>query len=220
MSRTRWIIFWMSCVFFYSGIQSETGFAECADLECKCFSTKSRYKVNPRFIPKDAHQHTLVSACGLVQRTKIFASRHILTNFKIKLQDSILGNGQFQNVAHSDSAIINIELEITCTKIIWLPACLLSHSSLFIPPSEYPAATSDSKPVPSTGRGGLTGFLYEKTGVTGAWTLGVGIGAYLISKELYVINSEVHAYTAVYYESSDRLSSIPSKSTKSIYIVP
>ena len=77
--------------------------------------------------------------------------------------------------------------------------------------SEYPAATSDSKPVSSNGRGGLTGFLYEKTGVTGAWTLGVGVGAYLLSKELYVINSEVCLYTVV-YESSDQLSSAPVKS--------
>lgn len=34
------------------------------------------------------------------------------------------------------------------------------------------------------------GFLQEKTGVTGAWTLGVGVSAYLISKELYVMGSE------------------------------
>ena len=64
--------------------------------------------------------------------------------------------------------------------------------------SQYPAATSDSKPVPSNRRGGLTGLLYEKTGVTGAWTLGVGVGAYLISKELYVINSEVQMYMCIW----------------------
>ena len=52
------------------------------------------------------------------------------------------------------------------------------------PKAEVPA----TKP---TGKGGLTGFLQEKTGVTGAWTLGVGVGAYAISKELYIINSEV-----------------------------
>ena len=50
-------------------------------------------------------------------------------------------------------------------------------------PAEVPAKT--------TGRGGLTGFLQEKTGVTGAWTLGVGVAVYALSKELYVINSEV-----------------------------
>ena len=52
--------------------------------------------------------------------------------------------------------------------------------------------TEASKPAvtKSSSRGGLTGFLEEKTGVTGAWTLGVGVSAYLISKELYVINSE------------------------------
>lgn len=50
--------------------------------------------------------------------------------------------------------------------------------------------TAPPKPaVPS--RPGLTGFLYDKTGVTGAWTLGVGLSAYLISKELYVFNAEV-----------------------------
>lgn len=55
----------------------------------------------------------------------------------------------------------------------------------FIPPIA-------AKPVPqSSSRGGLTGYLQDKTGVTGAWTLGVGVTAYLISKELYVINSEV-----------------------------
>lgn len=46
-----------------------------------------------------------------------------------------------------------------------------------------PPATEDS-------RDGLTGFLQEKTGVTGAWTLGVGVGTYLISKELYVLGPE------------------------------
>ena len=40
------------------------------------------------------------------------------------------------------------------------------------------------------GRTGLTGFLEQKTGVTGALTLGVGVSAYLISKEIYIINSE------------------------------
>ena len=55
---------------------------------------------------------------------------------------------------------------------------------------------ASTKPVPSSERGGLTGFLYEKTGVTGAWTLGVGVGAYLISKELYVINSEVKSISS------------------------
>ena len=40
-------------------------------------------------------------------------------------------------------------------------------------------------------RRGLTAFLYDKTGVTGAWTLGIGVSAYLISKEYYVMNGEV-----------------------------
>lgn len=47
-------------------------------------------------------------------------------------------------------------------------------------------------PVTQSSRDGLTGLLQEKTGVTGAATLGVGVGAYLISKELYVVNSEVN----------------------------
>lgn len=47
-----------------------------------------------------------------------------------------------------------------------------------------------SKPT-TTGRTGLTGFLEDKTGVTGAWTLGVGVAAYLLSKEIYVVNNEV-----------------------------
>lgn len=51
-----------------------------------------------------------------------------------------------------------------------------------------------SKPVIAGQRGGLTGFLQEKTGVTGAWTLGVGVTAYLFSKEIYVINSEVRGH--------------------------
>lgn len=52
---------------------------------------------------------------------------------------------------------------------------------------------SSSKPAESksSSRGGLTGFLQEKTGVTGAWMLGVGVSALLVSKELYIINSEV-----------------------------
>lgn len=47
-----------------------------------------------------------------------------------------------------------------------------------------------SKPT-TTGRTGLTGFLEDKTGVTGAWTLGVGVAAYLLSKEIYILNNEV-----------------------------
>ena len=50
--------------------------------------------------------------------------------------------------------------------------------------------TAPPKPAVQS-RPGLTGFLYDKTGVTGAWTLGVGLSAYLISKELYVFNAEV-----------------------------
>lgn len=34
-------------------------------------------------------------------------------------------------------------------------------------------------------------LLKDKTGVTGPAMLGVGVSAYLISKELYVVNSEV-----------------------------
>ena len=36
----------------------------------------------------------------------------------------------------------------------------------------------------------MAGFLEEKTGVTGAGTLGVGVAAYLLSKEIYIINNE------------------------------
>lgn len=50
--------------------------------------------------------------------------------------------------------------------------------------------TETPKPVSTGGRTGLTGFLEGKTGVTGAGTLGVGVVAYLISKEIYIINSE------------------------------
>lgn len=46
------------------------------------------------------------------------------------------------------------------------------------------------KPVSTTGRTGLTGFLEDKTGVTGAGMLGVGVAAYMISKEIYVVNNE------------------------------
>ena len=50
-------------------------------------------------------------------------------------------------------------------------------------------------PVPTTTttkeRGLITKFLYDKTGVTGSWTLGLGFAAFLISKEYYVVNSEV-----------------------------
>ena len=51
-------------------------------------------------------------------------------------------------------------------------------------------AADVAKPVPSSGRTGLAGFLEEKTGVTGAGTLGVGVAAYLLSKEIYIINNE------------------------------
>ena len=50
--------------------------------------------------------------------------------------------------------------------------------------------TDAPKPAASSKRTGLTGFLEEKTGVTGAGTLGVGVAAYLISKEIYVVNNE------------------------------
>ena len=53
-----------------------------------------------------------------------------------------------------------------------------------------PCRVDVSKPT-TTGRTGLTGFLEDKTGVTGAWTLGVGVAAYLLSKEIYVVNNEV-----------------------------
>ena len=39
--------------------------------------------------------------------------------------------------------------------------------------------------------GGIGEMLKDKTGVTGLGTLGVGVAAYLISKELYIVNSEV-----------------------------
>lgn len=50
-------------------------------------------------------------------------------------------------------------------------------------------------PVPATTttkeRGPVSKFLFEKTGVTGAWTLGLGFAAFLVSKEYYIINAEV-----------------------------
>ena len=67
----------------------------------------------------------------------------------------------------------------------------LTDTFLFL--AKTPVATGSS-------RGGLTGYLQEKTGVTGAWTLGVGVSAYLISKELYIVNSEVRVcVTGVHY---------------------
>ena len=61
----------------------------------------------------------------------------------------------------------------------------------------YGLYTAPPKPaVPA--RSGLTGFLSDKTGVTGAWTLGVGLSAYLISKELYVFNAEVRLLPCSY----------------------
>ena len=63
----------------------------------------------------------------------------------------------------------------------------LSYSSLpFLAKSPKPVATTAT----SSG-GGLTGFLREKTGVTGAWTLGLGLSAYFLSKEFYVVDGEV-----------------------------
>ncbi|CAI8023516.1 ATP synthase F(0) complex subunit B1, mitochondrial [Geodia barretti] len=54
-----------------------------------------------------------------------------------------------------------------------------------------PRFTNDTpQPVSTSGRTGLAGFLESKTGVTGAGTLGVGMAAYLISKEIYIINNE------------------------------
>ena len=45
---------------------------------------------------------------------------------------------------------------------------------------------------PSTNNGGgISGFLRDKTGVTGPWMLGTGVAAYCLSKEVYVITSEV-----------------------------
>ena len=54
----------------------------------------------------------------------------------------------------------------------------------------YRFSADTPKPVSTSGRTGLTGFLEDKTGVTGAGTLGVGVAAYLISKEIYIINNE------------------------------
>jgi hypothetical protein len=60
------------------------------------------------------------------------------------------------------------------------------HLCSLAKPPAAPAVTP-----PAAGGEGLTEFLQDKTGVTGAWTLGVGVTAYLISKELYVIGPEV-----------------------------
>ena len=39
--------------------------------------------------------------------------------------------------------------------------------------------------------GGMSDFLSDKTGVTGAWTLGAGLTAVAISKEILIIHNEV-----------------------------
>ncbi len=44
--------------------------------------------------------------------------------------------------------------------------------------------------TPCTGNVGIRAGLVEKLGVTGPWTLGVGLGLYVIGKEFYVMNSE------------------------------
>ena len=40
-------------------------------------------------------------------------------------------------------------------------------------------------------RATVSQFLYDKTGVTGAWVLGVGLASVAISKELYIFNHVV-----------------------------
>ena len=47
--------------------------------------------------------------------------------------------------------------------------------------------------------GGIRDGLVEKLGVTGPWTLGVGLGLYAVSKELYVVNSEVCVCLCAHY---------------------
>ena len=46
-------------------------------------------------------------------------------------------------------------------------------------------------------RTSLSQFLHDKTGVTGAWVLGVGLTSVAISKELYVFNHVVCMYDYV-----------------------
>ena len=43
----------------------------------------------------------------------------------------------------------------------------------------------------SPNRTSLSQFLHDKTGVTGAWVLGVGLASVAISKEIYVFNHVV-----------------------------
>ena len=56
------------------------------------------------------------------------------------------------------------------------------HSSLV---ADSPAVSTP----PS--RTSLSQFLHDKTGVTGAWILGVGLASVAISKEIYVFNHVV-----------------------------
>lgn len=67
------------------------------------------------------------------------------------------------------------------------PAALSPRSAL---------ATSTVQPLPEKRSGaGLKEFLKEKTGVTGAGTLGFGLAALAISKEIIIIHAEVCVYT-------------------------
>ena len=47
----------------------------------------------------------------------------------------------------------------------------------------------------------LKHFLYDKTGVTGAWVLGVGLASVAISKELYIFNHVVCTFVLYIYVS-------------------
>ncbi|XP_064397743.1 ATP synthase F(0) complex subunit B1, mitochondrial-like [Halichondria panicea] len=50
--------------------------------------------------------------------------------------------------------------------------------------------SATTPPLKPEGNVGIRAGLVEKLGVTGPWTLGVGLGLYVIGKEFYVMNSE------------------------------
>ena len=55
-----------------------------------------------------------------------------------------------------------------------------------------------SAPKPAVPSASIKELLVEKIGVTGPWTLGVGVALYVFGQELYVMNSEVNCYYCFY----------------------
>ena len=69
--------------------------------------------------------------------------------------------------------------------------CAPVYVLLFVCVSADVAVTPTPSPPVAAADNNNRGLLFAKTGVTGPWMLGVGVASYVLSKELYVFNSEV-----------------------------